>query len=249
VARTGAAWSEIGAVREVAALTLDMLAGARRWIYIEAQYLTARNIGKVLLHSLAAPRGPEIVVVLTRSSRGALEHFVMGSNRDRLLRRLRRADRHGRLRVYYPVVPGRAGPCEVLMHSKLIVADDRLLRIGSSNLNNRSMGLDTECDLAVEATDAVTSEAIAGVRNRLLAEHLDVDADDVARAVAAHGSLIRVIEQLNGRERGLAPHRDPHPHGPTRPLPVTWLFDPTKPFEPLWFLRRRRRHSAAPAPR
>jgi phosphatidylserine/phosphatidylglycerophosphate/cardiolipin synthase-like enzyme len=29
--------------------------------------------------------------------------------------------------------------------------DDDLVRVGSSNLTNRSMGLDAECDLAVEA--------------------------------------------------------------------------------------------------
>ena len=29
--------------------------------------------------------------------------------------------------------------------------DDTLLRIGSANINNRSMGFDTECDLSLEA--------------------------------------------------------------------------------------------------
>ena len=38
--------------------------------------------------------------------------------------------------------------------SKVAVFDDRLLRIGSTNLNNRSLGYDTECDVAIEADDA-----------------------------------------------------------------------------------------------
>jgi phosphatidylserine/phosphatidylglycerophosphate/cardiolipin synthase-like enzyme len=31
------------------------------------------------------------------------------------------------------------------------VLDDRLLRVGSSNLNNRSMGFDSECDVVLDA--------------------------------------------------------------------------------------------------
>ena len=42
------------------------------------------------------------MLVVTKSSRGRAEQFVMGRNRRRLLRRLARCDRHRRLRVYYP---------------------------------------------------------------------------------------------------------------------------------------------------
>ena len=38
-----------------------------------------------------------------------------------------------------------------MVHSKVMIVDDTLLRVGSANLNNRSMGTDTECDLALEA--------------------------------------------------------------------------------------------------
>ena len=37
------------------------------------------------------------------------------------------------------------------MHSKIAVVDDQWLRVGSANFSNRSMGLDTECDVAFEA--------------------------------------------------------------------------------------------------
>ena len=40
---------------------------------------------------------------------------------------------------------------DVMVHSKLMIVDDVLLHVGSANLNNRSIGLDTECDLAIEA--------------------------------------------------------------------------------------------------
>ena len=76
-------------------------------------------------------------------------------------------------------VPVTASRTPVYVHAKVMVVDDRLLRIGSSNLNNRSMGLDTECDLTIEARAddprrAELSAAVLGMRDRLLAEHLDV---------------------------------------------------------------------------
>ena len=75
------------------------------------------------------------------------------------------------------------------MHAKVLIVDDCLLKIGSSNLNNRSMGLDTECDLAVEAvpghaTDRAVAAEILGLRDALLGEHLGVPPDDIARTLA-----------------------------------------------------------------
>jgi phosphatidylserine/phosphatidylglycerophosphate/cardiolipin synthase-like enzyme len=46
--------------------------------------------------------------------------------------------------------PSRRGT-PIFAPAKILVMDDRLLRVGSSNPTNRSLGLDTECDLAVEA--------------------------------------------------------------------------------------------------
>src|SRR6266404_5552891 len=86
----------------------------------------------------------------------------------------------------------------------LSVLDDTLVRVGSSNLSNRSMGLDTECDLAIEAaSDACIGGAIAHFRDRLLGEHLGVPSAWVAERVAARQSLIAAVESLNGSERRL----------------------------------------------
>jgi phosphatidylserine/phosphatidylglycerophosphate/cardiolipin synthase-like enzyme len=240
VARTAPAWRDNPSIREVAALTDDAISAARRWIYIEAQYLTASRVVKLLESSLADAQGPEIVIVLTRSSHGLMERLVMGANRDRMVRRLRQADRYDRLRVWYPVVPGSDGDCEVLVHAKVLIVDDTFVRIGSSNLNNRSIGLDTECDVSIEAADESTCRGIAGIRNRLLAEHLGVKPEAIAAAVASEGSLVHAIDRLNTNARALRALDDPDPDGPTRSFLGTRLLDPTRPFEPGWFLRRKR---------
>lgn len=242
IARTYPAWGAQPAVNEAAALTLDALSAATQSIYIEAQYMTAPFVGDVLERHLADPEGPEIVVVQTHESHGWAEELVMGTNRDRLIRRLRKSDHHDRLRVYYPVTPnGKGGECQILIHSKLIIVDDVFLRIGSSNLNNRSIGLDSECDAAIEATTEEVRRTVAGLRNRLLAEHLAINPEDFAKELDAKGgSLIAAIEQLNTGHRGLRAFAAMSDQGPDAPATGTGLLDPLEPFEPLAMFRRRK---------
>jgi phosphatidylserine/phosphatidylglycerophosphate/cardiolipin synthase-like enzyme len=244
IARTAPQWGGSPAIREIAALTLDMLLAARHSIYIEAQYFVSFAVGGVLARHLATKDGPDIVIVTSMTLPGTFERFVMGSNRDRLIRRMKRADRFNRLRVYHPAVPAPGDPCPVLIHAKLIIVDDVLLRIGSSNLNNRSGGLDTECDLAIEARNEGERRSIRRLRERLLAEHLGVSPEIVAQAVATQGSLTRAIDLLNHNSRGLRPFEAMATSGPVRPIFGTRLLDPRRPFEPLWFLRKKRRRGA-----
>ena len=128
-----------------------MIAAARRSIYIENQYFTAPRIAAALEKRLAEPDGPEIVLVLRLLSHGWLEEATMHVLRTKLIQRLQQADRHGRFRVYYPHIPDLAEGCCLDIHSKLMIVDDAIVRIGSSNLASRSMAFDSECDLVIEA--------------------------------------------------------------------------------------------------
>src|SRR4029077_19665512 len=141
--------------------------------------------------------GPEIVLVLRLLIHGWLEEHTMHVLRTKLIERLRQADRHDRFRIYYPHVPGLAEGCCLDVHSKLMIVDDRMLRIGSSNLCNRSMSVDTECDAGVEARGTPqVAGVIRGFRDRLLAEHLGVAAERVGEAIARSGSLHHAIDAL-----------------------------------------------------
>ncbi|MDN5850323.1 MAG: VTT domain-containing protein [Nitrococcus sp.] len=149
--------------------------------------------------------GPEIVMVLPENTDGWLSQNTMDILRERLFKRLQAADHYNRLRLYSPRIPGLDGQC-VNVHSKVIVIDDELVRVGSANLNNRSMGLDTECDLVFEANgDARIRGAIGAFRNRLLSEHLGVDPGEIAVRLLREGFLIRVVESLRGAGRTLNP--------------------------------------------
>src|SRR5690606_30794457 len=65
---------------------------------------------------------------------------------------------------------------------------DELLCLGSANLSNRSMMLDTECQVTVEAAgQLVHREAIARIRARLLAARLRVDEQTLATSIEQLG--------------------------------------------------------------
>ncbi len=200
IARTAPAFSLGGEIREVEKLYLDAIAAARTAIYIENQYLTSSVIGAALAARLREKQGPEVLLVLPRECSGWLEENTMGVLRARILRRLREADRYGRLLVCYPDTKG-LGNHFIQVHSKLLVIDDRLVRIGSANLNNRSMGFDTECDLAIEADRPEVQEAIARFRHRLLAEHLGCTPAVVAEAVARNDSLLQCGDAAERQHR------------------------------------------------
>ncbi|WP_460448252.1 phospholipase D-like domain-containing protein [Alsobacter sp. SYSU BS001988] len=242
VARTMPAYAGRPEVAEVAALNADALLTASRIVYMEAQYLTTPAIGRALLRLLAKPDGPEIIVVMTHASRGFVEHFAMGSNRDRLIRRLKRADRYERLRVCYPVTPDGDGERQVMVHAKVVIVDDAFLRVGSSNLNNRSMGLDTECDLAIEGTRPQHRASIARIRDGLMAEHVGAEPDELREAVDRLGSYVAAMDELGARGgRRLHCFDAWERKGPTRPIFGTFLLDPRRPFWPSRLRRAPRR--------
>ena len=147
VARTRGGYGDSEDIREIEALFVDMIAAARRFVYVENQYFASRAIAAAIAKRLAEPDGPEFVLINPKSSEGWIEEEVMGSARARLMRVARAADRHGRFRIYTPVT--EAGE-DIYVHSKIMIVDDDLLRVGSANMNNRSLGLDSECDLMID---------------------------------------------------------------------------------------------------
>jgi phosphatidylserine/phosphatidylglycerophosphate/cardiolipin synthase-like enzyme/membrane protein YqaA with SNARE-associated domain len=219
-------------VHELREMHLDAIARARRFIFMENQYFTSGLIADALAARLREPDGPEIVLLTHRDQCGWLEESTMGILRARAQRRVADADAHDRFRAYFPEPAGAKDGC-INIHSKVLVVDDEFLTVGSANLNNRSMGLDTECNIAVEARgEADKAEAIAGLRNGLLAEHLGVDPAQFAHKLAATGSLIATIEALRGNPRTLTPLATDAVSELDTPLVDAALMDPEAPVDP-----------------
>ncbi|MDT5093516.1 MAG: hypothetical protein QOH60_2879 [Mycobacterium sp.] len=230
IARTFPEHNHRKEVREVEALNLAGIAAARRSIYMENQYLAARNVVEALAARLHEPDGPEIVIVLPRRGNNRLEQEAMDSARHRLIHELWDADEHHRLGVYWPVTDGGSS---IYVHSKVLVVDDRLLRIGSSNFNNRSMGFDSECDLAVEADpDGQAHDdiqrAITAVRDRLVSEHLGVSIDQFEQTIGGGKSLLDAVETLRGDGKTLRRFTSRTVAGEAGPLAESELVDPDR---------------------
>src|SRR5918995_1679525 len=188
IARTVPASESEPAVRECEALFLDSIAAARQTIYIENQYFTNDTLAAALAARLREPDGPEVVVVSPRECHGWLEKTTMGAFRERAFRLLIAADEHKRLRLVYPAA-SRSRDVPTFVHSKVMIVDEELARIGSANFSHRSMGMDTECDVAAVARDADARAGIRRIRDRLLAEHLGLAVEDVARGMSRGGSI------------------------------------------------------------
>ena len=203
IARTRAEYEGAEEIREVEALWLDMIAAAKRFIYIENQYLTNGKVAAAIAERMAEADPPEIIVVMPRTADGWLEQRAMDAARVRLARAIGKVDCHNRFRIYVPVTKGGE---DIYVHAKVAIVDDRILRVGSANLNNRSFGLDSECDVVIDCAlpaNAECGDQIKALREQLMAEHLAVDPTDVAAKFEETGSLIAVIEACLGEGRKL----------------------------------------------
>jgi phospholipase D1/2 len=205
LSRTLAHSADAPAVVEIRDQLVDIIHAAEKYVFIECEYLTASSIVEALAHRLRQRHGPEIVIVGPIRCSGWVEESTMGSLRAQCMKVLREADRHGRLRLYYPTVPG-LGNEFIYVHSKVTIADDEILHIGSANLSNRSLGVDSETDLTLELHgDEKGSAAIRRVVCRLLGEHLGVGTERFQAELEKRGSLIATVESFIGGERTLVP--------------------------------------------
>jgi len=197
-ARTYGRWRDHCEVREVEALHIASIRAARRLIYMENQYFTSPLIAEALAARLREPDGPEVILISTEHSPSYFDQATMDKTRFDFISHLLTADAHRRFCVYSPVTTlGRT----IIVHAKLTIIDDTLLRIGSANINNRSMGFDSECDLVLETQGAIQETRLAELRLGLLAHWLGCSHDVVRKAFSATGDRWRpAIEAL--REGG-----------------------------------------------
>ncbi len=203
IARTDPAYGEQEQVSEIEALFLAMIARARDTIFIEQQYFTDPTVCAALCDRLREPDGPELIMIMPRDTTGLLARLTMETMLPVRLHRLRRADRHNRLRVLYPDAPGipEEKGTSINVHAKLMIVDDRLLRIGSANLNHKSMADDCECDLAIDAEDnAEHRAAIRRFRHAVLGEHLALPPEEVDAAEEEGDSLIATVDRLRAKD-------------------------------------------------
>ena len=227
IARTQAPYKDWPEVREIEALYIDLIERAERFIYAENQYFTSPKIAAAIMRRMEEPDGPEIVLVNPITADGWLEQVAMDATRCRLAQIIGAADPQNRFRIF---TPKTSGDQDIYVHAKLMIVDDRMLKVGSANMNNRSLGLDSECDLMLEGGSDAEHQTIRAIRNRLMGEHLGVTPEQVDATFEKTGSLLRTIELLNpqqGRRLELLPITEPTET--ERFIAETELLDPKSP--------------------
>lgn len=195
IARTRSGWNDHAEIREIEALFIEMIGRAKRFIYAESQYFASRKIGEAIAARMAEPDPPEIVLVNPETADGWLEQQAMDTARVRLLQAIGKVDVDNRFRIY---IPRTARGEAIYVHAKLMIVDDEVLRIGSANMNNRSLGLDSECDMIIDMAreaNAHVGPEIRKLRLSLLAEHTGIDEDEIEGLLESYGSMHALIEK------------------------------------------------------
>lgn len=199
ISLTRAPYRDVAERTEIEALYLDMIGAARRYIFLENQYFAS----DILIDALAARMKdvPELclIVVTPNDLDGVAEALSMNAARYRAVEELRDAGVEDRLRLLYPVTINSAdddaSPVSMMVHAKAMIVDGQMLRVGSANFNNRSLGLDSECDLSIYARTAPEAQAIADIGAGLLGQHIGRDrqtalsifgADDILAQLDQH---------------------------------------------------------------
>lgn len=206
IARTRPAWRKQPKIEEIRRLTLACIAQARDIIYLENQYFTSPLVAEALAERLTEPDGPEVVLISTGVAPSWFDRLTMDRARGAVVWRLRAADIFGRFRAFYPATPNGS---TIIVHSKTSVFDDRVIRVGSANLNNRSFGFNSELELAVTGETEDERRNIALFRDRSVGHFLGYTGDAVAKARAEWGGLVPAIDALNreGRLERIDPRR------------------------------------------
>ena len=196
IARTRARYEDAAEIREVEALFVEQIRRAKRFVYAETQYFASRCIAEAIAARLEEPDPPEFVVINPLTADGWLEQTAMDSARNRLLHAIEHVDARRRFNLYVPMT---GGGTSIYVHAKLMIVDDEVIRVGSANMNNRSMGLDSECDVFIDARRPGNGHiipAVTRIRHSLLAEHCGIDENEVATLLESHGSMSAMVDSL-----------------------------------------------------
>ncbi|HBR94418.1 MAG TPA: hypothetical protein DEA90_09670 [Opitutae bacterium] len=237
-ALTYSEYKEYPAVNQIEELHLDMIAAAERYIYIENQYLSSHTITDALIERLGEEDGPEIIIILTQDTGGWLEEGTLGLLRCRLLEKLVEADTHSRFGAYFPHVSDEAGnESQVYVHAKTMICDDRAVMVGSANLSNRSMKVDSEVMMTLGLDE--TAEAAPELLRRLLGIHLGHSQDKVDQSLASTNSINQTIRDLRKGSHHQLRNLEIGCAGPVRrKLADTQLLDPDDPIDLGYWLRK-----------
>jgi phospholipase D1/2 len=215
-------------VGEVLALFADAVGAARRLVYAETQYFTSRSVARILIDRMRDPTLPklEIVVFLPHAADTPMEKLALEDTQEDVLKAVLEAARETghALRLLYPASRNADGTeTATFIHSKILIVDDQFLMVGSPNLTERSVALDTELSISWECAidDDGSSDCIRNIRGKLLAEHSGVSESEWQMQTGLCARIDALIARGDTRLR----YRQVIEAGPFGPV-LAGIFDP-----------------------
>jgi phosphatidylserine/phosphatidylglycerophosphate/cardiolipin synthase-like enzyme len=154
---------------------------AERYLYIEDQYLVSEEASREVMGVL--PRVEHVTILVTHDEISDLPQVAF--RRYRFLEPLRRAGGK-KLRAFHLTDPADKTTFKSVphcyVHSKVVIADDRVAIIGSANWNRRGFTHDSEIVARISDRDGRFAREL---RIALWSEHLAVPQEQVADPIAA----------------------------------------------------------------
>ncbi|APE06929.1 phospholipase [Alteromonas sp. RW2A1] len=172
LARTIPFMDEVEPAQEVRHMLLDLIGQAESFIYIENQFTTRQEIAEELNRQLKLKPNLNVCIVSSYEPKGKFECEAFWASRIQFKTILESGISPERVKMTYSSIEDMQGKrAYKRIHSKVMTIDDKYLVIGSSNLSNRSMTLDTEIDTVLYGNTPENKQSVVNVRNDLLAEH------------------------------------------------------------------------------
>lgn len=203
IARTVPAMHGEPQIEEIRQAYLDEIAQAENFIYIENQFLSCDLIAKAINKRLHERPQLRVLAVSCFDPQGVMEKKAMWGGRVRFRDLIEAGGVGDRVALSYPSCTENGRTDVVRIHSKLMIVDDRWLHLGSANINDRSMGMDTECDITLAGTHEAARAKIAAVRTDLIREHCGRPAEDIEQIIQSGGDVSVFLEDYPGSTQHL----------------------------------------------
>jgi phospholipase D1/2 len=220
--------AEPAEIDEIRRLLSDAVRAAERLIYAETQYFTSRSMAAVFIERMRDSALPklDIVLCMPHGADSPKEKMALGDTQEAVLYALLETARQTghELRLLYSATCKNDGSeIPTFIHSKLLIVDDQLLMVGSPNLTERSVGLDTEIAVTwqCDTEDEDLRTCIRNIRTLLLAEHSGLAASEFE----SHLGLCAKIDDVIASGRSRLRRRAVQSAGPLGPL-MAEIFDP-----------------------
>lgn len=198
ISRTIPEMEGVSEVQEVKQMYLDLIAQAEKFIYAENQFFSSLEIADAINYQLKRKKSLKVLLVSSYNPQGVLERESLWAGRIDFKQRLEAGVNPVKVRMTYPCIKDEKGEFHYKrIHSKVLIIDDKYCTIASSNINNRSLSLDTECDITLEAQNSLHSQQITDFRNDLLSEHCGKSKETLAQLFHSEAPLPDILLNPN----------------------------------------------------